>query len=287
MHKFHVRRADVQDLQVRPVLQGCGVCFCPRRRAGLAGRAGAHGSVLQPADSRPPPIASTPAHAHAPLRPPAAGQGVAQRSDDGKVLRAAGLVRPGGTHSEVPGEEAGAAVCGWAGPLGLALCLLLPLQLPASHAVCSAPRLQAAAQPPMLSCRRPPTPSQSRVLHGVRPEILALSEIPFVKAYTARLLYRAGLRCVCTPCAAQRPLACRSRPRLQRADWPCSAPVQDARGCGGGGECRPDCVHPVAEPVSRACLPRCALACRQNPPSVLPPTLPAALAFRAMLACSQ
>lgn len=38
-----------------------------------------------------------------------------------------------------------------------------------------------------------PTP-QSRVLHGVRPEILALSEIPFVKAYTARLLYRAGLR---------------------------------------------------------------------------------------------
>ena len=35
---------------------------------------------------------------------------------------------------------------------------------------------------------------QSRVLHGVRPEILALSEIPFVKAYTARLLYRAGLR---------------------------------------------------------------------------------------------
>ncbi len=36
---------------------------------------------------------------------------------------------------------------------------------------------------------------QSRVLHGVRPEILALSEIPFVKAYTARLLYRAGLRC--------------------------------------------------------------------------------------------
>lgn len=36
--------------------------------------------------------------------------------------------------------------------------------------------------------------AQSRVLHGVRPEILALSEIPFVKAYTARLLYRAGLR---------------------------------------------------------------------------------------------
>ncbi|KAL4428417.1 hypothetical protein ABPG75_002506 [Micractinium tetrahymenae] len=35
---------------------------------------------------------------------------------------------------------------------------------------------------------------QSRVLHGVRPEILALSEIPFVKAFTARLLYRAGLR---------------------------------------------------------------------------------------------
>ena len=35
---------------------------------------------------------------------------------------------------------------------------------------------------------------QSRVLHGVRPEILALSEIPFVKAYTARLLYRSGLR---------------------------------------------------------------------------------------------
>lgn len=34
------------------------------------------------------------------------------------------------------------------------------------------------------------------MLHGVRPEILALSEIPFVKAYTARLLYRAGLRCV-------------------------------------------------------------------------------------------
>ena len=28
----------------------------------------------------------------------------------------------------------------------------------------------------------------------MRPEILALSEIPFVKAFTARLLYRAGLR---------------------------------------------------------------------------------------------
>lgn len=38
-------------------------------------------------------------------------------------------------------------------------------------------------------------PPQSRVLHGVRPEILALSEIPFVKAFTARALYRAGLRC--------------------------------------------------------------------------------------------
>ena len=40
---------------------------------------------------------------------------------------------------------------------------------------------------------------QSRVLHGVRPEILALSEIPFVKAFTARLLYRAGLRCAGLP----------------------------------------------------------------------------------------
>jgi len=35
---------------------------------------------------------------------------------------------------------------------------------------------------------------QSRVLHGVRQEILALSEIPFVKSHTARLLYKAGLR---------------------------------------------------------------------------------------------
>lgn len=32
------------------------------------------------------------------------------------------------------------------------------------------------------------------MLHGVRQEILALSEIPFVKAHTARLLYKAGLR---------------------------------------------------------------------------------------------
>ncbi len=37
-------------------------------------------------------------------------------------------------------------------------------------------------------------PLQSRVLHGVRQEILALSEIPFVKSHTARLLYKAGLR---------------------------------------------------------------------------------------------
>ena len=34
----------------------------------------------------------------------------------------------------------------------------------------------------------------TRVLHGVRPEILALTEIRYVKAYTARLLYRARLR---------------------------------------------------------------------------------------------
>lgn len=38
------------------------------------------------------------------------------------------------------------------------------------------------------------TKFQSRVLHGVRQEILALSEIPFVKSHTARLLYKAGLR---------------------------------------------------------------------------------------------
>ena len=35
---------------------------------------------------------------------------------------------------------------------------------------------------------------QARVLHGVRPEVVCLMEIPYVKAYTARLLYKAGLR---------------------------------------------------------------------------------------------
>lgn len=48
------------------------------------------------------------------------------------------------------------------------------------------------------------------MLHGVRPEILALSEIPFVKAYTARLLYRAGLRC------GARLLPCQRRVWLQQ-----------------------------------------------------------------------
>ncbi|RMZ56564.1 hypothetical protein APUTEX25_001411 [Auxenochlorella protothecoides] len=35
---------------------------------------------------------------------------------------------------------------------------------------------------------------QARVLQGVRPELLALTEIPFVRNYTARKLYSAGLR---------------------------------------------------------------------------------------------
>ena len=38
------------------------------------------------------------------------------------------------------------------------------------------------------------TAFQARVLHGVKPEILTLMEIPFVKSYTARLLYSAGLK---------------------------------------------------------------------------------------------
>ena len=69
----------------------------------------------------------------------------------------------------------------------------------AVHAACSVVPL------PHITPASPPTPiPQGRVLHGVRPEILALSEIPFVKAYTARLLYRAGLRCVGVP--GRRPL---------------------------------------------------------------------------------
>ena len=35
---------------------------------------------------------------------------------------------------------------------------------------------------------------QARITHGVRPEILALAEIPYVKGVRARLLYNAGLR---------------------------------------------------------------------------------------------
>lgn len=35
---------------------------------------------------------------------------------------------------------------------------------------------------------------QGRVLHGVRPEMVCLMEIPYVKTHTARLLYKAGLR---------------------------------------------------------------------------------------------
>lgn len=61
--------------------------------------------------------------------------------------------------------------------------------------------LGPAADPPRLP-RHAPSALQSRVLRGVRPEILALSEIPFVKAFTARLLYRAGLRRVCRALAA-------------------------------------------------------------------------------------
>lgn len=38
------------------------------------------------------------------------------------------------------------------------------------------------------------TTFQSRVLHGVRTEMLDLMEIPRVKSYTARLLYKAGLK---------------------------------------------------------------------------------------------
>lgn len=45
------------------------------------------------------------------------------------------------------------------------------------------------------------------MLHGVRPEILALSEIPGVKAYTARQLYRAGLRTPEAVAAADGPAA--------------------------------------------------------------------------------
>ena len=37
---------------------------------------------------------------------------------------------------------------------------------------------------------------QCRLLHGARPELLGLMEIPFVKAHTARLLSRVGFRTV-------------------------------------------------------------------------------------------
>jgi DNA polymerase theta len=35
---------------------------------------------------------------------------------------------------------------------------------------------------------------QNRISLGVRPEILALTDIPFVKAYRARILYAAAVR---------------------------------------------------------------------------------------------
>lgn len=36
----------------------------------------------------------------------------------------------------------------------------------------------------------------ARALHGVRPEVLALTEVPFVGGHTARALFAAGLRTV-------------------------------------------------------------------------------------------
>ena len=39
-----------------------------------------------------------------------------------------------------------------------------------------------------------PAALQSRVWYGVRPEVVALTEIPHVKGHRARLLYKSGLR---------------------------------------------------------------------------------------------
>jgi hypothetical protein len=185
----------------------------------------------------------------------------------------------------------------------------------------------------LLAARLPlsPTPAspfllgQGRVLHGVRPEILALTEVPFVKAYTARLLYRAGLRWV-PPDSSPSWLGW----RRSQLDWAGAAaaagatlaaaqlriqalytlaasiarhlllilaPPQDPRVCGGCGERGPARVHPAVgpaeqqQPVSWGAAARSSAGCTPcwcggtGPPPAAPPLL-AACSPRACHRCT-
>ena len=183
--RYGVNRGDVQGLQVgwRRVCVGGWVW---RRWWWWGGGAGQLPPSLACQAAAPPlnrPGTLTP------LQTTPTGPRRALRLHGCRLLRAAGLARLGGADRQVPGESPAVAVIifffffGGGGGAGTS---------PAGSCTDGS----TSAPPPQLPPHPvpPAPPPQSRVLHGVRPEILALSEIPYVRAYTARLLYKAGFR---------------------------------------------------------------------------------------------